>query len=143
MGFVEAVKACFNNYANFEGRASRSEFWWFRLFQILVAIGLFILAGIIAAIVGSASDDSNAAGAATAIPILLIAIFYLGTLLPELAVAVRRLHDTNKSGFWLLIAFIPFGGIVLLVFFCTGSEYGPNRYGPNPLRPTNIAKTFE
>lgn len=139
MGFGEAVQSVFKNYVNFEGRASRSEFWWFRLFQVLVIIGLFVLGGIIAAIAGGSEGGSAVAG----IPILLVIIFYLGTFLPELAVAVRRLHDTNKSGFWLLIALVPFGGIVLLVFFCTGGDHGPNQHGPNPLRPTNIAKTFE
>ncbi|EGF92580.1 hypothetical protein ABI_10170 [Asticcacaulis biprosthecium C19] len=137
MGFGEAVKSCFKNYVNFEGRASRSEFWFFRLFMFLTIIGAIVLAAIAAAIGG---DSAQSVPGVTG---LLMGVFFLGILLPDISVSVRRLHDTNKSGFWLLISFIPFGGIVLLVFFCTGSDSGPNRFGPNPYARNTIAKTFE
>ena len=132
MSFTESIKTCFEKYIDFSGRASRSEFWWFFLFRFIVGLitGLIpFLGGIIA----------------------------LALLLPGLAVTSRRLHDTNRTGWWMLLpigamaagAFLgvfglPFaaigilmGGLVgflaLLMFLIQPSDPGPNRYGPNPL----------
>lgn len=110
MTFQDAVKTCFNNYTNFEGRARRPEYWWFALF-VLVGNLLFALIGI---------------G-------ILKAIWGLALLLPSLAVGVRRLHDLDKSGWWLLLVLIPIiGGLILIYFFVQEGTKGANQYGPEP-----------
>ncbi|MEU1405511.1 DUF805 domain-containing protein [Streptomyces sp. NPDC005728] len=107
--FIEALK----KYAVFSGRARRKEYWMFTLFASIIYIVLAV-----------------AAVAAHAPYIMAI---LLGLLLPAWAVAVRRLHDTGRSGWWILIGIIPLiGSITLLVFYCSDSEAGANKYGPNP-----------
>lgn len=103
-----------NKYADFEGRARRSEFWYF----ILAVTILYILAGIV---------DAFTWG----YPILM-GLLILGLFIPSLALVVRRLHDTNKSGWFYLLNIVPFGGLVLLVFYCMEGTPGPNNYGPDP-----------
>lgn len=103
------------NYVGFQGRARRKEYWMFVLFNIIISIVL----GIIEAVIGTNQ--------------VLSFIYSLAILLPSLAVSFRRLHDTGKSGWWLLIGLIPLiGSIILLVFFCTDSDANDNQYGPNP-----------
>ena len=103
-------------YADFSGRARRAEFWWFWAVNLGVWVVLAILSGI--------SDTLGN---------LLAGIYWLAILVPSLAVAVRRLHDTNKSGWWLLIALVPVvGAIILLVFYLLDSDRGTNNYGPSP-----------
>ena len=120
MSFQDAVRTCLQKkYVDFSGRARRSEYWYFFLFTIIVSI----VAGIIDGILGTRS--SNGTG-------LVGAIASLALLLPTLGVGVRRLHDTGRSGWWLLIGLIPLiGAIVLLVFFVQDS-HPDNQYGPNP-----------
>lgn len=102
-------------YADFSGRARRQEYWMFTLFQVAVVIVL--------AIIDFALETYP----------LLVGIYVLGTLLPNLAVTVRRLHDLGKSGWWYFIAFVPFvGGIWLLVLTATEGQPNPNEYGPSP-----------
>jgi len=116
MNFVEAIKSGFNNYINFSGRAQRSAFWWWVLFiNILVWIAVFI--------------DGVVFGG----PSALYGIAFLAILLPTIAVTVRRLHDLDRSGWWLLLALTGIGGIVLLIWYCMTGTNGPNQYGPNPL----------
>jgi len=117
MTFVEAVQSVLKNYAKFEGRATRSEYWWFVLFYWLVLVVPLIIAAII-----NSQTVSGIVG-------LLVIGAILGLFIPSLAVSVRRLHDTNRSGLWLLILFLPLGSIVLLVFHCLESTPGPNKYG--------------
>ncbi len=116
MGFPDAVRSVLTRYADFSGRARRAEYWWFFLFAVLVALVAAVLDGIIGASVFS----------------LLTA---LGLLVPNLAVSVRRLHDTDRSGWWLLLNLVPFGGIVLLVFYCLEGQPHPNRFGPSSKSP--------
>lgn len=117
MGFLDAVKSVYTNYVNFQGRARRSEYWWWFLFYLIVVL---VLAGGVSAI----SDTLGGA---------LYAIFVLGSILPAIAVQVRRLHDTGRSGWWVLISLIPLVGfIVLLIFYASDSQPGENKYGPNP-----------
>jgi len=119
MGFVEAVTAAFKNYVNFSDRACRSAYWWFILFYFLVNL-------VIAAI-------ESAMGVGPGMGFLSM-IFVLVTFLPSLAVAVRRLHDIDKSGWWLLLYFIPLiGVIILIVWACKRGTPGDNRFGPDPL----------
>ena len=106
--------AVIKNYVGFSGRARRTEYWMFFLFNLII--------GIVLEIIGLALKTQ-----------ILYYIYGLAVLLPNLAVGVRRLHDTGKTGWWLLIGLIPIiGWIVLLVFFATPGQPGNNQYGPDP-----------
>ena len=114
MTFSESVSTCLKKYFVFEGRASRSEYWWF---QLIVSPSYFV----------SIILENE------------IGYFFLGitlfTLIPAISAGVRRLHDTNRSGFYLLISFIPFiGGLVLLFFLIPEGTKGKNKFGPDPLK---------
>ena len=134
MTFIDAVRSGFSNYVTFSGRARRSEFWFWFLFAII--------AGVVAAVLDSMlfpammdvqteMGDGVASFSAQGGPIS--ALVSLGLFLPGLAVAVRRLHDVDRSGWWFLLAFIPLIGIiVLIVWWCTEGTRGPNRFGPDP-----------
>nr|WP_233579558.1 DUF805 domain-containing protein [Verrucosispora sp. FIM060022] len=120
VSFPDAIRSAFSQYATFRGRARRSEYWWFSLFLLLV--------GIVASVLDSALGvDFEGSGG----PVSLLV--NLAVLLPSLAVAVRRLHDIDRTGWWLLLALIPIvGWIVLLVFALQNGTPGPNRFGPSP-----------
>jgi uncharacterized membrane protein YhaH (DUF805 family) len=108
-------------YAEFSGRAGRAEYWTFSLINIVILLVLLVIAAV------SASTSHDPFGPA----MVVYAAFALAELIPALAVSVRRLHDTNKSGWWILIGLVPFvGGIVLLVFFLMEGTPGPNQFGP-------------
>lgn len=114
------------NYANFKGRARRSEYWYFALFNVLFAIA--------AILIDNALNTTFYMGENYPFRYGLVYLLYaLFALLPGLAVLVRRLHDTGKSGWFFFICLIPLvGPIWLLVLLFTNSMYGDNRYGPNP-----------
>lgn len=118
-------------YVDFSGRARRTEYWMFTLFNLVVEV---ILGFIDRALGFGAFNGSTSNGVAFSASLgLLGGLYSLAVLLPSLGVAVRRLHDTNRSGWWLLIGLIPFiGGIVLLVFFVLEGTRGPNRFGNDP-----------
>lgn len=108
-------------YACFSGRARRQEYWLFVLFNIIAGI----IVGVISGVLVSVTNVTAFAYLGT--------IYNLAVLIPGLAVLFRRLHDTGRSGWWWLIAFIPLIGIiVLIVFCCIDSQPGENQYGPNP-----------
>ncbi len=108
-------------YATFEGRARRKEYWFFVLFYVLV----FLVLSAVDGVTGTYNADAGVG--------LLGGLYILATLIPSLAVMVRRLHDTDRSGWWVLIGLIPLlGDLVLLVFMCLDSQPGGNRFGPNP-----------
>lgn len=113
-------------YADFEGRSRRMEFWMFQLGQWIFYIALIILLGVF-----GAAMDSAGTGVASAFTIPF-ALVWLGLVIPNLAVTVRRLHDQDKSGWWILLNFIPFGGLVLLIFMFIDGTAGENQYGPSP-----------
>ncbi len=114
MDFMQSVKSCFSQYVGFSGRAGRSEYWWFFLFQIIVSLVLSFL--------------HDMAGVLT-----------LGLLLPALAVGARRLHDINKSGWLQLIGLIPLiGWIVLIYWFVQPSDEASNNYGASPASGTSL-----
>ncbi len=114
-GFQDCVRTVFQRYATFTGRSRRPEYWWFVLFNLIVSLVLGIVSGILF------RDEADILGA----------IYNLAVLVPSLAVSVRRLHDTGRTGWWLLIALIPIVGIiVLIVFFATKGEEQDNQYGP-------------
>ena len=121
MGFVEAIKHVFSNYANFSGRARRSEYWYWTLFTVIVSLVLGLLGG-------TSGDSSSVSGGS-----ILSSIFSLAVLVPGLAVCWRRLHDIGKSGGYYFLVLIPLvGAIILFVWFCRDSDPGTNQYGPNP-----------
>jgi uncharacterized membrane protein YhaH (DUF805 family) len=122
VGFADAVRLAFRNIFTYQGRASRSAYWWFVLFQVPVMIVLFILLGV----GGGAAGGSAAVGALVGI---VFAVAAIGMFLTSLPLTIRRLHDSDKSGWWVLISLIPFGGIVVLVFTLLEGTPGPNRFG--------------
>lgn len=137
MTFTEAVRSCLGQYAGFQGRAPRSEFWWFWVFTLLVEIAAFIVGTML--IAGSITATQVSGGQMDAWhffagPNWLSSIVHLALILPSLAVAVRRLHDVGRTGWWFLILFIPFGLFVLLFWWVQPSQREPNAYGP-PLLP--------
>ena len=112
MSFGDAISTCFNKYAEFVGRARRSEYWWFFLFVILVDLVVSRLS-----------------------PTLSI-LATLALFVPNLAVGVRRMHDTGKSGWFLLVGLIPIvGWIIVIVWLATEGDPNPNEYGPSPKAP--------
>jgi uncharacterized membrane protein YhaH (DUF805 family) len=113
--YTEVLK----KYVVFSGRARRKEFWMFYLFSIIISVIL----NIIDSLIGTTSSGAG----------ILTSIYGLLVLLPTLAVIVRRLHDTNRSGWWILIGIIPIiGTIVLIVFLATEGNAGDNQHGPDP-----------
>ena len=108
------------NYLGFSGRAHRTEFWMF----VLVNLVICIVIGMVEGVLGIRSAETGVGP--------LTSLYSLAVLLPSIAVAIRRLHDIGRSGWWLLIGFVPVvGGLVLLVFYCLDSV-PDNEYGPNP-----------
>ncbi len=137
MGFVESVRTCFGKYADFQGRASRSEFWWFFLFAGLVNLVLVIPLYVLMVIVAATGDSGTGAGVAAVISIvwsIAVIVVAVGLLIPLLAVGARRLHDYGQSAWFLLLYFIPCGNLVLIVLWALGGTPGDNPYGPRPVR---------
>lgn len=118
LSFGEAITVCLKEkYCDFNGRASRSEYWWFALF-------CFLLNAIVGAIFPPAQDGA---------PSIISSVLSLALLLPQLGVGARRLHDTGRSGWWLLLSFLPvIGWIILIVWFVQASTPADNQYGPEP-----------
>ena len=116
MNFAQAVRRNLTTaaYVDFSGRASRSEYWWFYLFTVMVSLGLGLL-------IGSLGDTPAA---------LLLGLLPIGLIIPGLATLIRRIHDSGRSGWWLLIALIPVLGVIsLFVLTLLPSTPGANRYG--------------
>ncbi|CAG9611965.1 Inner membrane protein YhaI [Bacillus rhizoplanae] len=110
----------FKNYAGFQGRARRKEYWMFFLFNFIITIVMEVLA------------------AMSGVFLIFFLLYAVAIILPSLAVGARRLHDTGKSGWWQLLSLIPFvGGIVLIIFFCQDSQKDDNKYGTNPKADTS------
>jgi uncharacterized membrane protein YhaH (DUF805 family) len=115
MGFQAAIAACLSKYVTFQGRAMRSEYWYFALFMFIVDIVAYAL-------------DMGLFGRP-----ILNSLASLAFILPSLAVSVRRLHDTDRSGWWIFINLIPLIGVILyLVWMCTKGTAGANRFGEEP-----------
>ena len=119
MAFPDAVKICFSKYADFNGRARRSEFWWWVLFTFLL--------GIAASIIDAVLGTTNSSGTG-----LIGSITNLAVLLPSLAVGARRLHDTGRSGWWQLLWFAICIGWIFLIIWLVQDSQRDNTYGPSP-----------
>ncbi len=121
--YIQAWK----QFGDFSGRSQRSAYWYFLLFNMVIAFALSFLDGFL----GLAGDLGIGP---------LYGLYFLAVLIPGLAVSIRRLHDTGRTGWWYLMIFVPFfGAIVLLVFFCQDSQPGDNQYGPNPKESAPVA----
>ena len=122
--YLEVLK----KYAVFDGRARRREYWMFILINLIISVVLVIIDSLIGTVIRQAGFG------------LLQGLYDLAVLIPSIAVTVRRLHDTGRTGWWILIGLIPvIGGIVLLIFMLLDSEPGENQYGPNPKTQEAIA----
>lgn len=133
MGFGQAIKSGFQNYANFSGRASRSEFWWFLVFYWIVIFVASIIDNLLGfrVITGETVAGTNVAIAYN--PGWLSLIVWLVFLLPILGLWWRRLHDTDRSGLWSLLWFICcIGWIILVVWWASPGTPGPNKFGAPP-----------
>ncbi len=144
IGFVDAVKMFFRRYTDFQGRSARAEYWWVVLFQLLAYIifgTLFIILGGGFEAIDGAIDGGGALPAGASIIGGIVLLFMLAVLIPNIALAVRRFHDLNQTG-WLYLVFvivgiIPLIGILaslgMIIWFCIRGTVGPNKYGEDPL----------
>lgn len=120
---MEWYKKCLlEKYADFSGRARRQEYWMFTLFNLIAVVVLSIIGGILDVFFGLQGICS----------MIILVIYYLGIIIPSLSVMVRRLHDTDRSGWWFLLEFIPLGGLVVFVFTVLAGTNGDNQFGPSP-----------
>ena len=114
---MQSIQSVLGNYANFDGRARRSEYWWYILFVDVLLAALIFVSMLVSELL-----------------FVILGLFVLALLLPSLAVTARRLHDTNRSAWWILVNIIPYvGGLVLVVLCALSGTSGPNRFGPEPL----------
>ena len=145
VGFVDAIKRAFRGWTDYSSRATVGEYWWFYLFSLLLILVPYVAIILLTfALLPSSSTSASTAplstrsepnGAAVAAVVVLGVVVFLlalGLFLVQLALTVRRLHDTDREGWWYLISFVPFGGFVLLYFLILPGTPGPNRYGPVP-----------
>ena len=120
MGFWQAIGSVFSKYVQFGGRAPRSEYWYWALFYLIASIGTGVVDF-------SIDSSTEAIGPVNA-------LFSIATFLPSLAVLARRLHDIDKTAWWMLIVLIPVvGAILLIIWLCKSGSKGANKYGPDPL----------
>jgi uncharacterized membrane protein YhaH (DUF805 family) len=126
MGFTQAVTTCYSRYVQFSGRASRSEYWFFWLFCCLALLAAMVVDAVLGLRFSALTGPAY----------VLVA---LANFLPSISVSVRRLHDTDRSGWWYWIILIPIvGAILLIVWFCTRGRDGDNRFGRDPLHGQDV-----
>ena len=111
MNFTESIQTCYKKFFDFSGRASKSEYWWFQLYGIIIYGLLFVFQGDLA---------------------LVLSILTIVTIIPIWAASVRRLHDTDKSGWFVLISIIPFIGLIIIFLLIADGSKGKNKFGPKP-----------
>ena len=140
MNFIQSISTCMRKYVTFSGRAIRSEFWWFYLFTVLVNL---VATSQASSFLPTLLDGQDMTENESSYFLNNFFFLYLSTitslilLLPSLAVAVRRLHDVGRSGWWILIAFTVIGIIPLLIWYVTDTKDEENVYGPNPKTKDN------
>jgi uncharacterized membrane protein YhaH (DUF805 family) len=135
IGFGEAISRAFSRWSNYSDRATVAEYWWFYLFTAIVTIGVYIITLVLLAAATTTSTDadgfkSTSFGAIGFVGLALIIVWGIVIFVVNLPLSVRRLHDGDRSGWWLLLGFVPFGSLVLLIFFIMAGTPGPNQYGP-------------
>ena len=111
MNFIESIQTCYKKFFDFSGRASKSEYWWFQLYNAIIYVLTFVFQGDLA---------------------LLFSILVIANIIPTYAAAVRRIHDSDKSGWMVLIAVIPLIGLYIIVLLLQDGSKGKNRFGPKP-----------
>ena len=111
MNFLESIQTCYKKFFDFSGRASKSEYWWFQLYNVIIYVLTFVFQGDLA---------------------LLFSILVIANIIPTYAAAVRRIHDSDKSGWMVLIAVIPLIGLYIIVLLIADGTKGKNRFGPKP-----------
>ena len=127
MNLSDAVRTCFRKYITIDGRARRAEYWWFFLFALIGNV----IASVLDTVLFGMRDTQP-----------LGILFSLAIFLPSLAVAIRRLHDRDMSGWWFLLNFVPLiGTLILLVIYALPGTGGPNRFGPDPIRNRDDSRT--
>ena len=109
MNFLESIQTCYKKFFDFSGRASKSEYWWFQLYNAIIYVLTFVFQGDLA---------------------LLFSILVIANIIPTYAAAVRRIHDSDKSGWMVLIALIPLIGLYVIVLLLQDGSKGKNRFGP-------------
>lgn len=125
-------------YADFSGRSRRTEYWMFTLGYVIA----LVILGVIMAI-GGALGDSNGVSGLSVTAIAVLGVVVLALFIPSLAVQVRRFHDQDKSGWFVLLGFIPYiGGLIVIVFMCLPGTVGDNRFGPDPKNPYGTTDVF-
>lgn len=139
MSFLESIRSVLSKYATFTGRARRSEFWWYYLAYTVVFLALYVITAVPAAAAVSAQSGATETSPLAIVASVLLLVFVFGLLVPTIAVTVRRLHDTDRSGFFYFLGFIPLvGGIIMLVLLAGSGTSGPNRFGPDPKVPAEL-----
>lgn len=132
MNFTAAIRSFWSRFADFKGRSRRSEYWYVQVFLVVTNLAV---AGIDLALMDGDVDRFIANGGGGIVGLIWI----FATIVPALAVLIRRLHDAGKTGWWALVGFIPLvGAIVLLVFTVTDSSPGENKYGTSPKASSNL-----
>ena len=111
MNFIESIKTCYKKFFDFSGRASKSEYWWFQLYAIIIYGMMFVFQGDL---------------------VLVFSILAIANTIPVYAAAVRRLHDTDKSGWMVLISLIPLIGLFIIILLIADGTKGKNRFGTKP-----------
>jgi len=127
-------------YADFSGRSRRKEYWMFALLQLIVIFAIAIIGGVLGAFSPDASGGMSFGGG---LMLGLFGLYALAIIVPSIAVQVRRFHDQDKSGWFVLLGFIPYiGGIIVLVFMCLDGTKGKNRFGDDPKMSDNVGDVF-
>jgi uncharacterized membrane protein YhaH (DUF805 family) len=123
----------FKRYADFSGRSQRKEYWMFILLNWIIILPLFLFIGIQGDAADKAKDQAASSGPAVEIGVAVLLIYFVAIIVPSVAVAVRRFHDQDKSGWFFLLTLIPYvGSFIMLGFMVVDGTPGPNRYGPDP-----------
>lgn len=124
------LKVMRDNYANFNGRARRKEYW---IYTLILTVLLIALMAIMFSALSLSDETRIETGPSGYLTVLLLFVFLVVHFIPSLALTVRRLHDTGKSGWWYLIVFVPYlGNFVIFIFTLIDGDEGENKYGPNP-----------
>ncbi len=127
-------------YADFSGRSRRKEYWMFALLQVIIIVALAIIGGVLGSFTPDPAGSMSTGGT---LMIALFGLYALAIFIPSLAVQVRRFHDQDKSGWFVLLGFIPYvGGLIVLVFMCLDGTKGKNRFGDDPKMSDNVGDVF-